>query len=83
MRFSGGVPLSQARAAIQEDDDHETALHTGSQWVILDRSFCTYLVTDSRALRWHRIFQRRFLSDEAFVQTVCGSPLSIVEVVGG
>ena len=47
-----------------------TALHTGSQWVILNRAFATYLVRDVRAARWMRVFERRFLSDEAFIQTV-------------
>jgi hypothetical protein len=47
-----------------------TALHTGSQWVILSRAFATYLVRDVRAARWMRVFERRFLSDEAFIQTV-------------
>ena len=45
-------------------------LHTGSQWVILDRAFATYLVRDERAAKWIRVFERRFLSDESFVQTV-------------
>ena len=44
-------------------------LRTGSQWVILDRAFATYLVRDERAAHWVRVFERRFLADEAFVQT--------------
>ena len=51
-------------------DTNCTALHTGSQWVILNRAFATYLVRDVRAARWMRVFERRFLSDEAFIQTV-------------
>ena len=38
--------------------------------MILDRAFATYLVRDQRAARWIRVFEHRFLSDEAFVQTV-------------
>ena len=48
---------------------HATS-HTGSQWVIIDRSFATYLVRDARSLWWQRAFERRFLPDESFVQTV-------------
>ena len=53
-----------------EETPRRTALHTGSQWMILSRGFATYLVRDERAARWMRVFERRFLSDEAFVQTV-------------
>ena len=48
----------------------EHTIYTGSQWVILSRDFAKYLVRDERAARWVRIFERRFLSDESFVQTV-------------
>ena len=57
--------------------DNVTRLRTGSQWVILDQRFATYLVRDERAARWVRTFSRRFLSDEAFIQTVLmDSPFS-------
>jgi len=59
--------LGDAAAAAASVEPH---LYTGSQWVILDRGFCTYLVNDPAAKRWTRIFERRFLSDESFVQTV-------------
>ena len=93
------APLRQAVAADEENSSALPRIHTGSQWVILDRAFsrlvltpsnstggvaraasktsprstsclCRYLVTAPRALWWQRVFQFRFLSDEAFVQTV-------------
>ena len=51
-------------------DDRNLTLHTGSQWVVLDRTFATYLVRDERSAFWIRVFEHRFLSDESFVQTV-------------
>ena len=65
---SSDLHLREARQAIADDDANVTRIYTGSQWVILDRAFCSYLVTDARALHWQRVFQRRFLSDESFVQ---------------
>ncbi len=67
---SSDLDLVEARRAIAEDDDNVTATHTGSQWVIIDARFARYLVSDPRALRWQRVFESRFLSDESFVQTV-------------
>jgi len=67
---STDLHLLEARQAQAQHDANITRLFTGSQWVILDRMFCAYLVNDERSLRWQRVFQRRFLPDEAFVQTV-------------
>jgi hypothetical protein len=58
-----------ARQAVEDDRANQTTLHTGSQWVILDRAFSTYLVTSPAAARWMRVFERRFLSDEGFLHT--------------
>ena len=58
-----------ARQAVEADEANATKLYTGSQWVILDRAFSTYLVTSPAAARWMRVFERRFLSDEGFLHT--------------
>ena len=58
-----------AREAAEEDLSNTTKLHTGSQWVIIDRAFSTYLVTSPAAASWMRVFERRFLSDEGFLHT--------------
>ena len=58
-----------ARQAVEADQANTTKLYTGSQWVILDRAFSTYLVTSPAAARWMRVFERRFLSDEGFLHT--------------
>ena len=52
---STDLHLLEARRANRDDSENMTALHTGSQWVILDRAFSTYLVTDPRALHWHKV----------------------------
>ena len=57
-------------SGVRDNGTATTHLHTGSQWVILDRAFATYLVRDERAAAWIRVFEHRFLSDESFVQTV-------------
>lgn len=49
----------QFREANAADARNETQLHTGSQWVILDRAFCRYLVTEERALYWMRVRTQR------------------------
>ena len=59
-----------AREAAAASAANQTLFHTGSQWMILDRAFSTYLVSSPEAQRWMRIFERRFLSDEGFVHTV-------------
>lgn len=58
-----------ARQAVEDDLANVTKLYTGSQWVILDRAFSTYLVTAPAAQRWMRVYERRFLSDEGFLHT--------------
>jgi hypothetical protein len=61
---------AEARQAVLDDAANNlTRMYTGSQWVVLDRGFTRYLVRDPQALRWQRVFERRFLSDESFVQT--------------
>ena len=69
-----GDASTDKTAGSDGDDDGDggdgLTLHTGSQWIIIDRAFATYLVRDPRAASWIRVFERRFLSDEAFVQTV-------------
>mgnify|MGYP006161391625 CR=1 FL=1 len=70
---TSALHLRDAHGAIRDDAanaSEASRLHTGSQWVILDRAFSTYLVRDARAAYWMRVFERRFLSDEAFLQTV-------------
>ena len=57
---SSGADQSQAFAdALAAGGTNESHLYSGSQWVILDRAFASYLVSDERALRWQRVFERR------------------------
>lgn len=65
-----GIHRAGDEGGAARDGAGEEYLRTGSQWVILDRAFAKYLVRDTRAARWIRVFEHRFLSDEAFVQTV-------------
>ena len=66
-----GEPASEAvRRAREAALESLRYLHTGSQWVVLDRAFCHYLAKDERAMRWRKVFAARFLADESFVQTV-------------
>ena len=66
-----GAEAAKARAAAREAAIETVRyLHTGSQWVVLDRTFCHYLIKDERAIRWRKVFAARFLADESFVQTV-------------
>lgn len=51
------VTAAAAAAAAEREAAVESLryLHTGSQWVVLDRAFCHYLITDTRAIRWRKV----------------------------
>uniref|UniRef100_A0A7S3EQP7 protein xylosyltransferase n=1 Tax=Haptolina ericina TaxID=156174 RepID=A0A7S3EQP7_9EUKA len=43
--------------------------HTGSQWVVLHREFCRYLLDPQGGGGWLAAFERRLVPDESFFQT--------------
>ena len=45
-------------------------VHTGSQWVVLSRSFCEHLFGGNDSSAWLSAFERRLVPDESFFQTV-------------
>lgn len=47
--------------------------HKGSQWVVLPRAFCEWLVTAPLTRKVTRYLQRRLLSDELILQTLAVS----------
>jgi hypothetical protein len=53
------------------------AFASGSQWGILHRLLCEYIVRDETARQWVKVFERRVLPDEMFLQTLAmSSPYS-------
>lgn len=50
---------------------------SGSQWAILHRRFVEFVVRDPVAKQWAKVFERRVLPDEMFLQTVLAhSPMN-------
>jgi hypothetical protein len=45
-------------------------LHKGSQWIMLSREFCTWLVDADRTRQVSRFLKHAFLSDELFIQNI-------------
>ncbi|MGL4729437.1 MAG: beta-1,6-N-acetylglucosaminyltransferase [Bosea sp. (in: a-proteobacteria)] len=44
--------------------------YIGTQWKIVSRRFCEYVCHDPKADRFKRFYQRSFIADEGFFQTV-------------
>lgn len=70
--------LHEARQAQAEHQSNTTRVHTGSQWIVIDRAFATYLISDSHALRWQRVFQARVQNSPLLWNVPCSErPLSL------
>ena len=61
----GTIPFAPPKPPLGSKGEYR-----GSQWSVLPRAFCEYLLDEKDALQWARVFERRLLADQFYLPTI-------------